>query len=94
MRYALVDADGIVVNLIVLDDPEGYTPQDGFLVVADTDDVAEVGGSWTGDHFEPAPPPPHEEPVFNAKLQIETLKDRVSALEERLAAIESPAQQQ
>jgi len=56
MRTTLIDAAGLVVNVIVAG--EGYTPPDG-LSIGPPD--GEIGWTWTGSEWskppEPAPPP-------------------------------------
>lgn len=58
MRYALVNADGLVVNAIVWDGDTGYTPADGLTAVAIPNNVG-GGPGWTydGTHWT-APPDP------------------------------------
>jgi len=36
-RYALVDGDGVTQNIILLDDPDTYTPPAGLTVVPEVD---------------------------------------------------------
>jgi len=62
MRWALVDADGLVVNAIVWDGQTDYTPADGLTVVAIPDGVG-VGPGWTytGSEWIAPPPEPDED---------------------------------
>jgi len=59
MRYALINADGLVVNAIVWDGETEYTAPDGLTVVAIPDGVG-GGPGWTytgGDWVAPPRPP-------------------------------------
>ena len=62
MRWALVDADGLVVNAIVWDGETDYTPADGLTVVAIPDGVG-GGPGWTYDGSEWIAPPPEPDDV-------------------------------
>ena len=64
MRYALINADGLVVNAIVWDGQTEYTPADGLTAVAIPDDVG-AGPGWTyngADWIAPPPDPDDIEP--------------------------------
>lgn len=54
VRAALVDEDGHVVNVILIDPDQDYTPRDG-LTVYELDEDAPVDPGWrrTPDGFEP-----------------------------------------
>jgi len=61
MRYALVDADGLVVNAMVWDGQTEYTPADGLTVVAIPEGVG-AGPGWTYDgNIFTAPPEPSDD---------------------------------
>lgn len=60
MRYALVNADGLVVNAIVWDGATDYTPADGLTVVAIPDGVG-GGPGWMFDGTDWTAPPVVEE---------------------------------
>lgn len=51
MRYAIVE-NGVVTNVIVAD--EEHAPSGA---IEDDHDEAQIGGSWDGEAFSPAPPP-------------------------------------
>lgn len=55
MRHALLKA-GIVVNVIELDDPKGYTPAPGLALVASAE--AQIGQVYDGTRFLPPPASP------------------------------------
>jgi hypothetical protein len=55
--YALIDAQGVIANRIVLDDPADYAPPSGFSLVADADAYA-IGGSISGGAYTPPAAPP------------------------------------
>jgi len=57
MKYALVDADGLVVNAIVWDGQTEYTPADGLTLVKVPDGVG-AGPGWTYDGINWIAPPP------------------------------------
>jgi hypothetical protein len=61
MRYALVDVDGLVVNVIVWDGETDYIPDDGLTAVPVPDDVV-AGPGWTFDGTDWIAPPysPHQ----------------------------------
>lgn len=58
MDAALVDANGLIVNVILLDEGVDYTPAEGLTLVFDPSNEAEPGGSWDGQAFHPKPAPP------------------------------------
>jgi len=60
MRWALVDADGLVTGVIVWDGEVDYTPADGLAVVAIPDGVG-GGPGWTYDGTNWTAPPPVED---------------------------------
>ena len=60
MKYALVDADGLVVNVIVWDGETEYTAPDGLTVVAVPDGVG-GGPDWTYDGTNWVAPPVEDE---------------------------------
>jgi hypothetical protein len=59
-RAAVMDGDGNVVNVILLDDSAEYDPGEGLSLV--TEGVETVGPGWhqTEDGFEPEPEPEPE----------------------------------
>jgi len=62
MRYALINADGLVVNAIVWDGQTEYNAADGLTVVAVPDGVG-AGPGWTYDGSDWIAPPPSEEDI-------------------------------
>jgi hypothetical protein len=62
MKYALVDADGLVVNAIVWDGETEYNAPDGLTVVA-VPDGQPCGPGWTYDGSDWIAPPPSEEDI-------------------------------
>lgn len=63
MRKAIIDAGtGLVENIIIADN--AYEAPVGKLVLDAGD--ARIGGTWDGQTFQPAPPPP--EPTLEEKL--------------------------
>jgi hypothetical protein len=58
--YALINSEGLVVNVILLDDETGYTPDEGLTLVAT--DVAGIGWTYLNGEFT-APVPIVPEPV-------------------------------
>jgi hypothetical protein len=59
--YALIDAQGVITNRIVLDDPADFAPPDGLSLVAGAEGFA-IGGSIVGGAYTP-PPAPSAPPV-------------------------------
>lgn len=55
--YALIDAQGVIANRIVLDDPADYAAPDGLSLAAGADDFM-IGGSIVGGVYTPPPQPP------------------------------------
>lgn len=50
MRYAVIDAGGIVVNIILWDGVSPYDPGAGLTLVPDTDPpAAQIGGTHNQD---------------------------------------------
>ena len=63
-RYARVrNADGVVLNLEQYDPSGTWTPPNGQSMVADPDGQAEIGGTWNGASFAPAPAQPFVDPL-------------------------------
>ena len=61
MKYALINADGLVVNAIVWDGETEFDPGDGITVVKIPDGIG-AGPGWTYDGTNwTAPPDPEEE---------------------------------
>lgn len=60
MRWALVNADGIVTGVILWDGETEYTPADG-LTIVNADDTR-AGPRWTYDGTKFTPPPPKPDP--------------------------------
>lgn len=53
MKYAIVNSDNIVVNVVELENAEVWTPPQGHSLVAG---AGNIGDSWDGAHFvAPAP---------------------------------------
>ena len=70
-RKALIDKDGLVVNVILADDdfrpPEGLTMRDA--------DRAGPGWMWDGKEFHPPEPAPEPEPTARELAIQEAIKD-------------------
>ena len=82
-RKAIVNPSGLVVNVIAITDAEAAKVAlgEGVRLIEATQD-AEVGGTYDGTRFIRRPPPaPMPDPEW--KVEIEALKLRVTALEER-----------
>lgn len=63
MRYALVNADGLVVNAIVWDGQADYTPADG-LTLVEVPDGKSCGPGWTFDGIDWIAPPFIDEEIY------------------------------
>jgi hypothetical protein len=68
MTYALINAAGLVVNVILLDDPTDYTPPSGQrLIKIPAGTAAGIGWTYVNGQFiappdpEPVPPTPDEQ---------------------------------
>jgi len=70
-RYALINANGDVENVIEWDGKASYTPPGGFMVV-EADEHAEPGGSWDGLRF--------QRPVLKPFPPAETLDEKLARL--------------
>ena len=68
MRYALIDADGLVVNVIVWDGNAEYTAPDGLTLVQIPDDQP-CGTGWTYDVTNWIAPPPVEDEFMEAPVE-------------------------
>lgn len=56
--FAIIDlASAEIVNRIVLDDPESWTPDDGHSIVEETTQIFEIGGHYQDGEYEPPPAP-------------------------------------
>lgn len=71
MNYCIVDADGIIENIIVCESDE---------VAAQFGAVASYDGAAIGEAYNPPPPPPTtEERVAALEVENKLLKEQVSA---------------
>ena len=71
MNYCIVDADGIIENIIVCESDE---------VAAQFGAVASYDGAAIGESYNPPPPPPTtEERVAALEAENKLLKEQVSA---------------
>lgn len=78
--YALIDlSTGMVTNTIVLNDPEDWTPPDGFIVVQT--DEASAGWTYAGGVFSPPPidPPTPEQVLSSQSAKLSALKSVANA---------------
>ncbi len=100
-RIALLDSDGSVVNVIVVDAPAVYTPPDGYVAVKDHDEAAEIGGSYSNGAFSPPPPPapppakgPSDYPLSDRQLRIGLIASGISldVIDQAIAAIPDATQ--
>jgi hypothetical protein len=66
MRYAILDANSVVINIAVAD--ESWEPSEG-LTKREAGDGCEIGGRWTGSGWEPKPIPPAPVPASITPLQ-------------------------
>ncbi len=54
MRYAVIDAATLIINIILWDGVAPYDPGEGNALVADTDPpTAQIGGTYSGGEFHP-----------------------------------------
>jgi hypothetical protein len=60
MDYAVVNPDGTIQNVIVLDDVNAWTPPEGATLIPLPAEVG-MAHTWDGTQFV-APPPPPEAP--------------------------------
>jgi hypothetical protein len=66
MKYAILDAQGVVINIAVAD--ESWEPGEG-LTKREATAGCEIGGRWTGSAWEPKPIPPVPVPEAITPLQ-------------------------
>ena len=66
MRYAILDAGSVVINIAVADD--SWEPGEG-LTKREATAGCEIGGRWTGSGWEPKPIPPAPVPASITPLQ-------------------------
>lgn len=86
MNYALVRDDGLVVNVIEYDPEADYTPPENHRMVDNPDGEAEIGGTWDGVRFGPAPAPAPTRPTFGDRLAA--LETEVRGIRNRTAALD------
>lgn len=85
MRAALHDPDGLVVNVIVLDEDSDYEPTDG-LTLLELDDDSPVGPGWLlvdDDWVEPDPPGPATPSLAELQAQLEQIQAQIQQLLEQ-----------
>ena len=61
MNYCIINADGIIENIIVCESDE---------VAAQFGAVASYDGATIGEAYSPPPPPPTTEEILNAMLGV------------------------
>ncbi len=84
-KYAIVNSDGTVENIVVADRVEDAFPPPGSIaIVADAD--AEVGGTHDGTNFVPVPRPPPPPPTATGAQMIDEA-DAQSKLDMLTAAL-------
>ena len=66
MRYAILDANSVVINIAVAD--ATWEPGEA-LTKREAGDGCEIGGRWTGSGWEPKPIPPVPVPEAITPLQ-------------------------
>ncbi|EKM5742890.1 tail fiber assembly protein [Enterobacter kobei] len=76
MRYAVVDGNGNIINVILWDGANDYRPRAGTVLVPD-DGTADIGGRFIDGVFIPAPEPPVDY-LAEALEQREVLLHRVA----------------
>jgi len=87
IRTALVDADGIVTNVTLVDPASSWQPPEGLTPIQLADDSA-VGPGWTrddGQFFPPAAPAP--EPATKPLPTVIDLQAQVDALTDMLLSM-------
>lgn len=55
MRYAIVDADGVVINVILLESEAAYVAPIGTTLVKELHGLAAPGGTYADGVFTPPP---------------------------------------
>ncbi|MDK9721659.1 MAG: hypothetical protein OEL53_10805 [Rhodospirillales bacterium] len=68
MKYAIVNSDNIVVNVIELEDSEGWLPPEGHSLAAGD---GNLGDSWDGAQFVAPVPAPVETTLAAVKLEAQ-----------------------
>jgi hypothetical protein len=53
--YAIIDATGLVTNLVLWDGETPYDVSPNILVATNADPLAQIGGSYANGVFTPAP---------------------------------------
>jgi hypothetical protein len=80
-KYAIVDGDA-VVNTILLDENDKYTPPSGFLILPATDNVSigwqRVGSEWVAPEITLNPQMPDEDPDVTA-AKDEAVQELINA---------------
>lgn len=80
-RMAIVDADGVVQNVVLLADGAQWAPPQGTALIQD-DGKAAIGGKHENGAFSPPPPAAPSSPEeLSLEEQIKDLRDRLAELE-------------
>lgn len=84
MRAALLNADGVVANLILLGEDSDYVPDNGFVMVILPDNATvNIGDHYNGGDWTPPEPTEPEEPVDSRpsmQEQLDSLQATVDML--------------
>lgn len=85
-RMAVVDGNGIVINVVTLSDGSDWRPPDGATLVEDASGAAEPLGSYDGAAFHPAPDGAHPR-TPEAPVAPPTLADFQAAIDGHVDAV-------
>lgn len=90
MRYALVK-DGLVVNVILLQDPNTTSTPEGCELIADPNSEARIGLGWTEEGFENPIVPVFTKAITRKQLRLVLLLELNITLEDIREKIKDPS---
>jgi hypothetical protein len=86
-RYALVDSNNLVTNVIEWDGSAQWSPPKGATLLAAAEHCT-IGATWDGQTFIP---PPELRPPAMPMSRADLLEAEINALKSRIEAIEGKA---
>jgi len=89
LRYALIDANGSVVNVVGWDGESDWQPPKGLRAIRDKLGEAEPEGRFDGKAFQPRVKPAPEPKELGPTERLAELEARQAAFEKKVAELEA-----
>lgn len=94
-NFAIVDAGGVIVNRIILDDAAAWAAPDGCTLVQEDQMAMDIGGTFASGVYTPRPvpppPPPKPSSISDRQFFQQLAVQGVITQDEALAAVRTGA---